>query len=89
LRCILSLIAHAIIVMRNWSVAGIIERHDAYSEFRRCHSGHHPVERFHQGLGGQLIVKDAYPENDNGAAGKVRCRARLSGMLNFYVRDAA
>jgi hypothetical protein len=28
-------------------------------------------------------------ENYNGAAGKVRCRARLGGILNFYVRDAA
>jgi hypothetical protein len=36
-----------------------------------------------------LTVKDAYPENYNGAAGKVRCRARLGGILNFYVRDAA
>jgi hypothetical protein len=50
---------------------------------------HYHSERFHQGLSGQLIVKDAYPVNDNGAAGKVRCRARLGGMRNFYVRDVA
>jgi hypothetical protein len=50
---------------------------------------HYHSESFHQGLGGQLIVKDAYLENDNGAAGKVRCHSRLGGMLNFYIRDAA
>jgi hypothetical protein len=27
--------------------------------------------------------------NENAATGKVVCRSRLGGMLNFYVREAA
>jgi hypothetical protein len=48
-----------------------------------CHS-----ERFHQGLGGQLIKKEAVSASDNRASGKVVCRSRLGGMLNFYYREA-
>jgi hypothetical protein len=64
LRCILSLIAHAIIVMRNWSVAGSIGRHSARSdtqiqaahlrdfvqEFQRSISGHQAVKTTPHGL---------------------------------------
>jgi hypothetical protein len=42
---------------------------------------HYHAERFHQGLGGQLIRKQVGPTNDNGAAGKVVRRSRLGGML--------
>ena len=49
-----------------------------------CHA-----ERFHQGLGGQLIERQAKSASENGARGKVVCRSRLGGMLNFYVREAA
>jgi hypothetical protein len=45
------------------------------------------AERFHQGIGGQLI-RNVGPTNDNGADGKVACRARLGGILNFYYREA-
>jgi putative transposase len=50
---------------------------------------HYMTERFHQGIGGQLIRKQVGPTNDNGADGKVACRSRLGGMLNYYYRDAA
>ena len=49
---------------------------------------HYMTERFHQGIGGQLIRKSG-PANDNGADGKVACRSRLGGLLNFYYREAA
>jgi hypothetical protein len=41
-----------------------------------------------QGIGGQLIRKVG-PTNDNGADGKVACRSRLGGLLNYYYREAA
>jgi hypothetical protein len=50
---------------------------------------HYMAERFHQGIGGQLIVKRAALTNDNGADGKVACRSRLGGLLNYYYREAA
>jgi hypothetical protein len=46
------------------------------------------TERFHQGIGGQLI-RNVGPTNDNGADGKVACRSRLGGLLNTYHREAA
>jgi hypothetical protein len=46
------------------------------------------TERFHQGIGGQLF-RNAGPTNDCGADGKVDCRSRLGGLLNFYHREAA
>jgi putative transposase len=49
---------------------------------------HYMTERFHQGIGGQLI-RNVGPTNDNGADGKVVCRSRLGGLLNFYHREAA
>ena len=49
---------------------------------------HYLTERFHQGIGGQLI-RNVGPTNDNGADGKVACRSRLGGLLNFYYREAA
>jgi putative transposase len=50
---------------------------------------HYHGERFHQGLGGQLIEKQAGSTSEKGARGKVVCRSRLGGMLNFYYREAA
>jgi hypothetical protein len=49
---------------------------------------HYMTERFHQGIGGQLI-RNVGPTNDNGADGKVACRSRLGGILNFYHHEAA
>jgi hypothetical protein len=39
-------------------------------------------------IGGQLI-KNVGPTDDNGEDGKVACRSRLGGLLNFYYREAA
>jgi len=50
---------------------------------------HYHRERFHQGLGGQLIEARVGSTSDKGARGKVVCRSRLGGMLNFYYREAA
>ena len=49
---------------------------------------HYMTERFHQGIGGQLI-RNAHPTNDNGADGKVARRSRLGGLPNYYYRKAA
>jgi hypothetical protein len=46
------------------------------------------AERFHQGIGGQLI-RNVDPTNDSGANGKVVHRSRLGGLLNFHYREAA
>jgi putative transposase len=50
---------------------------------------HYQRERFHQGLGGELIEKQAGSPSENRGRGKVVCRSRLGGMLNFYHREAA
>ena len=47
---------------------------------------HYHRERFHQGLGGQLIEKQATSTSPSGA---LRCRSRLGEMLNYYYREAA
>jgi transposase len=50
---------------------------------------HYLTERFHQGLGGQLIRPQVLASNHNGTAGATQCRSRLGGLLNFYYREAA
>jgi transposase len=50
---------------------------------------HYHRERFHQGLGGQLIEAQTSSANERMARGKVVRRSRLGGMLNFYCRQAA
>jgi hypothetical protein len=50
---------------------------------------HYHAERFHQGLDGELVEKLADSASKGGMMGKVVCRSRLGGMLNFYVREAA
>jgi len=63
------------------------ERHLRYvvNEFM----AHYHAEHLHQGLGGQLLKKEAGTANDNAAGNKVVCRSRLGGILNFYLREAA
>jgi hypothetical protein len=63
------------------------ERHLRYviKEFM----AHYHRERFHQGLGGQLIERQAIATNGNGACDKVARRSRLGGILNYYHREAA
>jgi len=46
---------------------------------------HYHAERNHQGLDNPLFVPMAVKSND----GKVHCRARLGGTLNFYYHAAA
>jgi len=60
------------------------ERHLRYviQEFM----AHYHRERFQEGLGGQLLQKAA---GEGWRRGKVVCRSRLGGMLNFYHREAA
>jgi hypothetical protein len=50
---------------------------------------HYLAERFHQGLGGQLIKSQAGSSNDNGTNGTIIRRSRLGGFLNYYHREAA
>jgi hypothetical protein len=50
---------------------------------------HYLGERFHQGIGGQLIKSRLEPANDNKSAGPIACRSRLGSLLNYYRREAA
>jgi DNA topoisomerase I len=50
---------------------------------------HYLTERFHQGIGGQLVRVQAGPANDNGTGGPIVCRSRLGSLLNYYHREAA
>jgi len=63
------------------------ERHLRYvvKEFM----AHYLAERFHQGLGGQLIKAQAGSANDNGTNGAIMRRSRLGSFLNYYHREAA
>ncbi len=60
------------------------ERHlrQAVGEFTE----HYQLERNHQGIGNRLIERSrGHPRN----IGRVACRERLGGVLNFYYREAA
>jgi hypothetical protein len=50
---------------------------------------HYLTERYHQGIGSQVIRPKASPSNDNTALGTIGCRSRLGGLLNYYCREAA
>jgi putative transposase len=50
---------------------------------------HYQAERYHQGIGGQLIQPRPGPSNDNARLGPIGCRSRLGGVLNFYHQEAA
>jgi putative transposase len=47
---------------------------------------HYHRERNHQGLDNRLIIPD---DCHTGNRGRLRCRERLGGMLNYYYRQAA
>jgi putative transposase len=51
--------------------------------------GHYLTERYHQGIGSQIIRPRASPSNDNATLGAIECRSRLAGLLNYYCREAA
>jgi transposase InsO family protein len=63
------------------------ERHLRY--VIREFMAHYHRERFHQGLGGQLIEVKAGETSTKRAHAKVVCRSRLGGMLNYYYREVA
>jgi putative transposase len=50
---------------------------------------HYQTERFHQGIGGQLIKGQSVSANDNGTTDQIVCRSRLGSLLNYYHREAA
>jgi len=50
---------------------------------------HYLTERYHQGLGSQIIRPIASPSNDNATLGAVRYWPPLGGALNYYCRTAA
>jgi putative transposase len=50
---------------------------------------HYLMARYHQGIGSQIIRPKPSPTNDNATPGKLRCRSRLGGLLNYYCREAA
>jgi hypothetical protein len=45
---------------------------------------HYLTERYHQGLGNQIIMPTPSPSNDNPTPGAIGCRSRLGGLLNYY-----
>lgn len=47
---------------------------------------HYHTERNHQGLSNELIEPS---DEVNQIAGKIECRERLGGLLNYYYREAA
>jgi hypothetical protein len=50
---------------------------------------HYLTERYHQGIGSQIISSQASPSTDGRTLGAIRCRSRLGGLLNHYCREAA
>ena len=50
---------------------------------------HYLTERFHQGIGSQIIMPETTSSNDNATRGPIECRSRLGGLLNYYHRKAA
>jgi hypothetical protein len=52
-------------------------------------AGYYHTERYHQGLGSQIIMPTPSPSNDNASLGAIGCRSRLGGLLNFFRREAA
>jgi hypothetical protein len=47
------------------------------------------TERYHQGLGSQIIMPMPLPSNDNAPLSAIACRSRLGGLLSFYRREPA
>ena len=48
-------------------------------------AAHYNLERNHQGIGNELVLRRLPPANMNGA---IRCRERLGGTLQYYEREA-
>jgi hypothetical protein len=63
------------------------ERHQRY--LIREFVEHYHTERFHQGIGGELIKSQPGAANNNGSNDSIACHSRLGGLLNYYHRAAA
>jgi Integrase core domain len=50
---------------------------------------HYLTERYHQGIGSQIIKPQPSPSNDNASLDAIAWRPRLGGLLNYYCREAA
>ena len=50
---------------------------------------HYLTDRYHQGIGSQIIRSQASPSTNGRPLGAIRCRSRLRGLLNYYCREAA
>jgi transposase InsO family protein len=50
---------------------------------------HYNTERYHQGIGGQIIRPRPAASNDTAVIGTIECHSRLGGQLRFYRRQAA
>jgi len=49
--------------------------------------GHYLTERYHQGIGSQIIKPTPSPSNDNAKLDAIARRSRLGGLLNYYCRE--
>jgi hypothetical protein len=52
-------------------------------------TGHYLTERYHRGIGGQIIRPKASPSNDKAPLSAIGCRSCLGGLLKYYCRKAA
>jgi hypothetical protein len=50
---------------------------------------HYLTERYHQGIGSQIIKPRPSPSNDSASLDAIACQPRLGGLLNYYCREAA
>jgi hypothetical protein len=50
---------------------------------------HYLTERYHQGIGSQIIRPNASPRKRDPTHSAIGCRSRLGGVLNSYSREAA
>ncbi len=91
------------------SIKGECLRHFVFFDERHLryvigqYMSHYHEERFHQGIGGQLIRPHFGRDNASTRAGDrcrggevvyhvggdITCRPRLGGLINFYYREAA
>ena len=74
------------------SLVAMMETADFRQRYDLAHGGRldgaRLRDRLQQGIGNQLI-RNGGPTNENGTGGKVACRSRLGGLLNFYHREVA
>jgi len=85
--------------IRSWAVRKFGEPRKSFVENRSALEAnpfhpfefvvHYHSERYHQGIGSRLIRPQPAPNADKATLGEVRCRSRLGGQLNFYLREAA